>query len=62
MQMPIPTTLCRVLKYVPHPEVLDHLRTGWDVLADLGPAAREFRVLMGWRCACRVVIPVPEGA
>jgi hypothetical protein len=51
---------CRVIKYVKHSEVLDHLRVGWMVLADLGSYHGQFSLLMGWQCACALVVPVPE--
>lgn len=44
-------------RYVIHERVLDYLRLGWAVAADLGPTHGQWSVLMIWLCDCRCVEP-----
>jgi hypothetical protein len=49
---------CPIVKYVPHRQIEDHLRLGWILLADLGFPHRNWSVLMGWPCQCKLAEPV----
>jgi hypothetical protein len=48
-------------KFVPHHEVLDHMRLGWCPSPALaGTHHGEYSVLMLWQCDCDPRMPVRE--